>query len=72
MQCKTIFTAKFARELIRKGFKVVDIKPNNTNKERSVFVFELTKELEDYINLHNTNNNYKYNLCANNNTTHLE
>lgn len=49
MKTKTIFTAKFARELLRKGFTVVDIKPNNLNRERSVFVFELSNELEQYI-----------------------
>ena len=37
-----IFTANKARELLKDGFKVVDIKPDKTDSDgkRSVFVFE--------------------------------
>lgn len=32
-----------ARRLIRSGFRVVDIKPNKDEKDRTVFIFENTK-----------------------------
>lgn len=51
METKVVFSAKLARDLIRKGFKVVDIKPDRTDKDkkRSVFIFELTDELLENI-----------------------
>lgn len=50
MNGKIIFSARLARKLIRKGFKLIDIKPNKDNHERTVFVFENTYELNKIIN----------------------
>ena len=47
-----IFTAKMARNLLKDGFTIVDIKPDRTDKEgkRSVFVFKKEREIEELIN----------------------
>jgi hypothetical protein len=52
MDTITIFTAKYARRLLKENFRIVDIKPNNTNKDRSVFIFEKTKELVEFMHKH--------------------
>ena len=46
-----IFTANKARELLKDGFKVVDIKPDKTDLDgkRSVFVFEYADGILDRI-----------------------
>ena len=46
-----IFTANKARELLKDGFKVVDIKPDKTDSDgkRSVFVFEYADGILDKI-----------------------
>lgn len=38
----TIFTAKVARELLKSGFTIVDIKPDKTDVDgkRTVFIFK--------------------------------
>lgn len=46
---KTIFSAVLARNLIKKGFIVKDIKPNIQDRRRTVFIFENTKELNTAI-----------------------
>ena len=47
----TIFTAKKARELLKKGFTLVDLKPDKTDEDnkRSVFVFKYEKGMEEYL-----------------------
>ena len=47
----TIFTAKKARELLKKGFTLVDLKPDKTDEDnkRSVFVFKYEKGKEEYL-----------------------
>ena len=44
-----IFTAKKARELLRKGYKMIDIKPDKTDPDnkRSVFVFQFSEGILD-------------------------
>ena len=44
-----IFTAKKARELLRKGYTIIDIKPDKTDPDnkRSVFVFKYTEGILD-------------------------
>lgn len=48
-----IFTSKLARQFIREGFKVTDIKPDKNDKRRTVFIFqdspELKQKLDEYI-----------------------
>lgn len=39
-QVKLIFTGKVARALLRKGFQIIDVKPNKDFPERTVFVFK--------------------------------
>lgn len=59
MNTKVIYSAKLARELIKKGFKVVDIKPDRTDvdKKRTVFIFEVTDEL--LVNIPQSDSNIK-------------
>ena len=47
----TIFTASKARELLRNGFKIIDIKPDkhDSDGKRSVFVFKNEDGLEDKL-----------------------
>lgn len=47
-----IFTAKMARNLLKDGFTIVDIKPDRTDKDgkRSVFVFKKERDIEELIN----------------------
>ena len=47
----TIFTASKARELLKDGFTIIDIKPDKTDLDgkRSVFVFKNEKGLLDKI-----------------------
>lgn len=35
-----------ARKLLKKGFVVIDIKPNKSNPDKSVFIFENTEEFK--------------------------
>lgn len=46
-----IFTAKLARNLLKNGFTIVDIKPDRTDKDgkRSVFVFMKENHIEEVI-----------------------
>lgn len=46
-----IFTSNKARQLLRDGFKVIDIKPDKTDPDgkRSVFVFEYENGILDKI-----------------------
>ena len=47
----TIFTAKLARNLLKDGFTIVDIKPDRTDEDgkRSVFVFKKENNIEEVI-----------------------
>lgn len=46
-----IFSGRVARELLRRGYTVIDVKPDRTNKIRTVFVFRyegnFDKDLSD-------------------------
>ena len=37
---------RIARKLLKKGFLVIDIKPNKSNPDKSVFIFENTEEFK--------------------------
>lgn len=43
---KLCFDPKMARTLLKRGFKVIDIKPNRANPVASIFVFENTEEFQ--------------------------
>lgn len=47
----TIFTAKKARELLKNGFTLIDLKPDKTDEDnkRSIFVFKYEKGMEEYL-----------------------
>lgn len=40
-----VFNPKIARDLIKQGFQVIDIKPFKENVDRTIFVFERTEEV---------------------------
>jgi len=44
-----IFTAKKAKQLLKRGYRMIDIKPDNTDpdRKRSVFIFEFAKGILD-------------------------
>lgn len=56
----TIFTAKTARNLLRDGFTIMDIKPDKTDEDgkRTLFIFEnregLMDKIREYKNLETT------------------
>ena len=39
-ECKLIFQPKVARRLLKMGGKIIDIKADRENKQRTIFVFE--------------------------------
>lgn len=45
IETKLIFTPYVARNLLRMGNRIVDIKPSKGNKEKTIFVFEDTEKL---------------------------
>ena len=47
----TIFTASKARELLKDGFTIIDIRPdkNDSDRKRSLFVFKNAEGLEDKL-----------------------
>lgn len=47
----TIFTAKTARELLKDGFTLIDIKPdkNDPDGKRSIFIFRNDENLSEKI-----------------------
>ena len=49
MKTKVITENKLARELIKEGYSLVDIKPHKNDQRRTVFVFELTQQLESRL-----------------------
>lgn len=44
-----VFTGRIARELLKKGFTIVDVKPNREQPLASVFIFKNEKGLEEEI-----------------------
>lgn len=48
-QYKSIFSARVARGLLKKGERIADIKPDKNNHDRSIFVFEITPGFFDNL-----------------------
>jgi hypothetical protein len=50
-ECLLVFTSQMARQLLRMGYTIKDIKPDKTDAEgkRSVFLFKNEKNLEQDI-----------------------
>ena len=50
MGTKIIFTQKYAKELEKRGHKLLEIQPNKKNTKLNVFIFEHTPQLDlDFI-----------------------
>ena len=43
---RLVTDARVARKLLKRGFVVIDIKPNKSNPDKSVFIFENTEEFK--------------------------
>lgn len=56
-QTKVITSTKLAKELLSQGFRVLDIAPHKNDSKRTIFIFELTQPLLNYIN--QTQNKHK-------------
>ena len=48
-EVKLIFTAGLAKKLLKKGYRIIDIKPNKYITGRTVFIFEDKKGLKEAI-----------------------
>ena len=46
IQTKCIFTPFVARNLLKMGNPIIDIKPDKNNKDKTIFVFENTDKLK--------------------------
>ena len=50
-KCKSIFSPKLARALLKEGYTIKDIKPSRESPDRTIFLFEATplflKRLEE-------------------------
>lgn len=51
MEIKLIFKPKIARQLLRLGNKIIDIKANKDNLDMTVFIFENTEKLKEDLNI---------------------
>lgn len=49
MDSITIFSARVARDLIQKDFKLIDIKPDREKKIKTIFYFSDTEDLRIYL-----------------------
>ena len=47
IRTKCIFTPFVARNLLRMGNPIIDIKPDKSNKDKTIFVFEDTNKLKE-------------------------
>lgn len=44
-----IFSGRIANELLRRGFQIVEVRPDKRNKIRTVFIFNGEEGIEDAI-----------------------
>lgn len=49
-ESRLVFKAEIARQLLHMGDKIIDIKPDRTNKVRTIFVFENDQKFQDDFN----------------------
>lgn len=47
---KSIFNPAIARKLLKLGNPIYDIKADKKNKDKTIFIFEKTKKLDNDIN----------------------
>lgn len=48
---RCVYVAGLARQLLRMGHTIIDIKPNRAEHDKTVFVFESTDKLEDDLTM---------------------
>ena len=48
-ETKLIFQSDLARHLLRKGYEIIDIKPQKENSMSTVFVFKVTEGFYDVL-----------------------
>ena len=53
---KSIFTPYVARRLLRMGNPIYDIKPDKTNYDKTIFIFEITEKLINDIEVASIHN----------------
>ena len=46
-QYKEIFTPYVARRLLKMGNPIIDIKPDKENRQKTIFLFENTKKMQE-------------------------
>ena len=46
-QYKEIFTPYVARRLLKMGNPICDIKPSKENRDKTIFIFEITEKLQE-------------------------
>ena len=46
---KLVFSGKLARELLRRGYQIIDVVPHREDPNRTVFVFKDVEGLKDCI-----------------------
>lgn len=46
---RVVFKGSIARQLLREGYTIVDVKPDRMNSNKSVFVFRNDEGLEDRL-----------------------
>lgn len=44
-----VYTGQLARRLLKEGYKIIDIKADRNNKERTIFIFKNENGLEAKI-----------------------
>ena len=49
VKCKSVFSPRVARRLIREGYRVADIKPSKENRDKTIFLFEETPEFTERL-----------------------
>ena len=44
-KAKIVFSPQVARHLLKRGYKIIDIKPSRENRKKTLFVFEGDKNI---------------------------
>ena len=55
-----IYTGRIARELLRKGYTIIDLKPNKEDSRLSIFVFRKDAGISEAIELAKVNTNQQH------------
>ena len=54
MKCKVIYNPTIARQLLKMGNPIIDIKANRNNNRETIFIFEVTEKfLNDLTSITN-------------------